>query len=288
MTVYFKNSNLLLLSGICINLKDILITVLLILSLLLGLYLIFSGHVLLGNFVGYLCLIIAGLIEEYWIESVGGNMRCMDNDEIEKRKKVSKKILNGVYVCISVSYIYIAIIIILFLMKEIDDYIPYVSIGLALFAITLAVFSLILAFNSDTKMIQITNFNFQQALEDFENARIYFIRRIYNVEAYIWRSRTHLEKAFELDKNRIKCKYHNRLIQYFNVTLETLLQTPHISVTWNSLKPNQQKNVKQIYWIARQYQRSGKRQENNFSAKLQLIGKRPNETEEQFYNRLFP
>lgn len=223
--------------------------------------------------------------KKYFLKFIEGfNMECAGNNIIEKRKKILY-----IHWLVFIFYIIFSIVVIYFannlLIEENSNksIFALVSISLGFLSIGLAIFSSVTSFNSHSKMIQNANVNFLQAISDFENARIYFNRHIYNIEAYIWRSRTHLERAYELDKKLIKCKHHHRLIQYFITTISVLFSV----TTWNNLTQGQQKSVKEMYRIAREYKRGSERQENNFSNVLGHLGKNTNETEIEFYNRMF-
>ncbi len=232
-----------------------------------------------------LFILLALYTKKYWKRIFGVKMSCADNNIIEKRKKLSIIfwIIIILFSGMSLYLIYIAYVIIGAETNNTELGLGFISVGLGILSISGIFLSFKNTFNNNTKAIQEENQKFQRILHDFEGERIHFLGGSYNVEAYIWRSRTQLERAYELDKKYIKCRNHHRLIQYFIVTLDVLFH----NMTWFDLADNQQHNVQEMYRMVREFERSGQRQENNFSTLLQRMDKSPDETEEQFYNRLF-
>ena len=211
---------------------------------------------------------------------------CISDEIIEKRNRNSKIMFYSFLPAFLISLFTLIYPVIIY-NKNILDFVSTISLlslGLGMLSVSLVIFSWKMGYESDTKMIQNVNVNFLQALSDFEKARINYNRNIYNLEAYIWRSRTHIERANELDIKLVKCKHHHRLIQYFTVTLEVLFNRNN----WGNLTDGQQDNLKEMYKIARQYKIRHARQETNFLNALEGMGKRSDETEEGFYHRLFP
>lgn len=212
-------------------------------------------------------------------------MSCASNNIIEKRKTFSIFfwIIFFIFIGMSAFVIYKGYILINLNNDKIDRGLGFISIGLGLLSVGGIIYSFKNSFDNNTKFIRDENAKFQRILQDFEQERIYYIRGEYNIEAYIWRSRTQLERANEIDKKLIKCQHHYRLIQYFIVTLNVLFNRQ----AYNNLTQGQQSNIKNMYRIVREFDRSSERQENNFSNILLRMGKNSEETEEQFYNRLF-
>ncbi len=213
-------------------------------------------------------------------------MTCASNKIIEKRKTLSILfwIIFFIFIGMSACVIYKGYDIINMNNYMIDRGLGFISIGLGLLSVGGIIYSFKISNDNYIETIRDENVKFQRILHDFEQERIYFIRGIYNAEAYIWRSRTQLERVYELNKKLIKCRYHYRLIQYFIVTFDILLNRH----PYNTLSQSQQNSINEMYRITREFNRSGDRQENNFLNILLRMGKNLNETEEQFFNRLFP
>lgn len=158
------------------------------------------------------------------------------------------------------------------------------SMGVAVISLGIASHSVIVANRSDEKMKTIANSSFLEALNDFEQTRVKFIGPSprYSVQLFIWRSRTILERVHEYDKDIIKPEHQKRLVNFFVVSLRELFARH----TWNSLQTRKQTDVIKMYTIAREYQRDPNDWEELISHLETYMGKRSDEDESDFFNRI--
>lgn len=207
-------------------------------------------------------------------------MNYAPDDVIESRNLTSKLIW---IIIISTFLVSIWSFYTSYELKELDEpayALAYVSIALGFISVAGVIYSIKTSYDSKTQIIQIANMDFMQILDNLLDDRMNFMYKGYIEELFTWNLQIHLERANELDKKMIKKKYHYRLINSINISLDTLFNRTE----WTKLDHDTQANVRQVYKITRQYEKK-KEQEKKFKKILERMGKNPNEAEKDFYNR---
>jgi hypothetical protein len=105
-------------------------------------------------------------------------------------------------------------------------------VAIAFFSLHFASHSIVIADESDRKMKAIANVEFLKIVNMIEDARILFIRPIYRIDTYTWKTRNSIEMAVELIKrdkenNYIEPKYMQKLWDYFILSLNHFLRSPN-------------------------------------------------------------
>jgi len=109
-------------------------------------------------------------------------------------------------------------------------------------------------------MIAIANANFLNIVNMVEDVRINFIIGVYPPETFTWKTLSCLEMAKELlakdiEKKFIRNEYQNKLVHYFNKSLEVFFDEGH---SWTKLKKikrgkNIQEHIIQAYRIIQDF-----------------------------------
>jgi len=164
----------------------------------------------------------------------------------------------------------------------------------------IGVFTIGIAFGSEAKMIENANVNFLQAASDFEKARMKYLNPLnpYKLEAFLWRSKNHLERAYEFDKKIIKIKHQEKLYGYFYVSLWQLFDqgVPRLDLpnnrwiiekpTWVNMEQKNRNRVIEMYGMIREYKRKSGDENKLMGLFEQYMGKFEIESENNFYRRL--
>jgi hypothetical protein len=156
-----------------------------------------------------------------------------------------------------------------------------ITLGLSFIAIGIA-------FDSDNKMIAIANANFLNIVNMVEDVRINFLIGAYHPETFTWKTLSCLEMAKELlakdvEKKFIKNEYQNKLVHYFNKSLEVFFDEGY---SWTKLKrikrgKNIQEHIIQAYRIIQDFYK-----EPNIKKELDdILTTKLNQTERNDFNK---
>lgn len=211
-----------------------------------------------------------------------------------KQSEINGYKISGIISCI-VGFIFLLItLIIVYTVSLTADNISKISIlislALGFISIGIAFYSIGLSKDSDKKMIAIANANFLNIVNMVEDIRINFIIDLYSPETFTWKTLSCLEMAKELlaedvAKKFIKNEYQNKLVHYFNKSLEVFFDKGY---SWTKLKKikrgkNMQEHIIQTYRIIQDFYK-----ESNIKTELEniLITKMSKNERNNFNNRL--
>jgi len=152
-----------------------------------------------------------------------------------------------------------------------------ISLGFALF-----VFAYSHESGMDIKEIQ--NSIFLHAISDFEQQRVEYINiPNYDIDAFLWRSLTHLIRANQLQIKNIRNDYKSRIVHYFSTTIKNLREGNR----WSQVSEGQRKHIFKMYEIARQYYPYAEMShKDEFIRMLDEYMDKNGQDEQQFYERL--
>jgi hypothetical protein len=156
------------------------------------------------------------------------------------------------------------------------------------FSLGIAIFSVGLAFDSTSKMIDISNVNFLQISSDFEEARMMYIHPVpqfrYSLEAFLWRSKHHIEQTNQFDKKIIFKNNQEKIYSYFYVTMRELFDENNVQ--WNNIRPDDRNRIIEMYSVIRKYDYKI----GNFNGLIGIferhMQKFPFESEQNFFRNL--
>jgi len=211
-----------------------------------------------------------------------------------KQSEINGYKLIGIISCIVGGILWIITAILVYSVSLTADNISKISIlislSLGLISIGIAFYSIGLSKDSDKKMISIANANFLNIVNMVEDIRINFIIGAYHPETFTWKTLSCLEMAKELlakdvQKKFIKNEYQNKLVHYFNNSLEVFFDEGY---SWTKLKKmkrgkNSQEHIIHAYRIIQDFYK-----EPNIKTELEniLITKMNKNERNDFNNRL--
>jgi len=177
---------------------------------------------------------------------------------------------------------------------DVTAYVIPISIGLALYSISLA-------FDSNVKMIENTNERFLKIAVDFVEARsraiFDFSRfekknsrfekknvRLKIVGHFLWWSKIHLVRANELNRKFIKSENQKYFYKYFRITIWQIFDG--FKIKWDDLRQTDRDFIIDMYSRVREFDRNPGEERKLMKHFEQHLGKYPVESEENFYRRL--